>query len=278
MVIRKYRPPMAKKRTPAPEPQPANLSAQEIKTAIPKLERRLRELQGVEFDNIEPGFIARLDRLQTKLDGTLVEIFGANTLDYHRHRVYEFSYDVPMTMGQKYSEREMAGYYEKPLSEAASKVETVLDILREQLEDMGETTGRRALQAYQGLELHPEIALAASNLYRDEHYANAIEEAVKALNALVRLRSGVDDLDGSALMKKVFSPKKPVLQFNAMADESDENEQEGFMMMFCGAVAGLRNPRAHKLIEDDPERALEFIAFVSLLAKLLDGAKKVPPQ
>jgi hypothetical protein len=45
-------------------------------------------------------------------------------------------------------------------------------------------------------------------------------------------------------------------------------------MLFSGAVAGLRNPRAHRLIKDDAERALEFIAFVSLLAKLLDEAKK----
>jgi uncharacterized protein (TIGR02391 family) len=74
-------------------------------------------------------------------------------------------------------------------------------------------------------------------------------------------------------MTTVFSPKNPVLRFNALADKNDEDEQRGFMMMFAGAVAGLRNPRAHKLIKDDPERALEFIAFVSLLAKLLDGAK-----
>jgi len=46
------------------------------------------------------------------------------------------------------------------------------------------------------------------------------------------------------------------------------------MMLFSGAVAGLRNPRAHTFMQDDPERALEFIAFVSLLAKLLDGATK----
>jgi len=45
------------------------------------------------------------------------------------------------------------------------------------------------------------------------------------------------------------------------------------MMLFSGAVSGLRNPRAHSFIDDDPERALEFIAFVSLLAKLLDKAK-----
>jgi uncharacterized protein (TIGR02391 family) len=64
------------------------------------------------------------------------------------------------------------------------------------------------------------------------------------------------------------------LKFNDLADQSERDEQKGFMMLFNGAVAGIRNPRAHKLIKDDPERALEFIAFVSLLAKLLDGAKK----
>jgi hypothetical protein len=46
------------------------------------------------------------------------------------------------------------------------------------------------------------------------------------------------------------------------------------MMMFSGAVAGLRNPRAHKIIKDDPVMALAFIAFVSLLANLADRATK----
>jgi uncharacterized protein (TIGR02391 family) len=123
------------------------------------------------------------------------------------------------------------------------------------------------------LELHPEIARAASTLYLNGHYANAIEDAVKALNNLVRLRSG-SDKDGTALMESVFNPKNPTLKFNALADESDQNEQKGFMMMFSGAVAGLRNPRAHKIIHDDPESALEFIAFISLLAKLVDKAKR----
>jgi uncharacterized protein (TIGR02391 family) len=134
----------------------------------------------------------------------------------------------------------------------------------------------RALRAYEGLDLHPDIADAASGLYVDGHYAAAIEAAVKALNARVRLRSG-EEIDGTTLMERVFSPKAPILRFNDLRDESDQNEQKGFMMMFSGSVAGLRNPRAHKLIKDDPERALELIAFVSLLAKLLDGAKKGPP-
>jgi uncharacterized protein (TIGR02391 family) len=75
-------------------------------------------------------------------------------------------------------------------------------------------------------------------------------------------------------MQRAFSASNPVLKFNSLADDFDRDEQVGFMMMFSGAVVGLRNPRAHKLIKDDAERALEFIAFISLLAKLLDGAAK----
>ena len=46
------------------------------------------------------------------------------------------------------------------------------------------------------------------------------------------------------------------------------------MMLFPGAVAGLRSSKAHKLIQHDPERGFEFIVFISFLAKLVDEAKQ----
>jgi uncharacterized protein (TIGR02391 family) len=156
---------------------------------------------------------------------------------------------------------------------AIALLHSEIALLKEQMGENGAPTSR-AIRAYSSLDLHPEIARAASGLYGDGHYANAIEDAVKALNAFVRMRSGVE-LDGAALMQKVFSPNSPVLRFNDLADQNDKDEQLGFMMMLSGAVAGLRNPRAHKIIKDDPERALEFIAFISLLAKLVDEAVKV---
>jgi uncharacterized protein (TIGR02391 family) len=149
-------------------------------------------------------------------------------------------------------------------------LETLRDILRERMEPTEQAGGSRIIRAYGGLDLHPEIARAASRLFLDGHYSNAIEAAVKALNNLVRLRSGLEQ-DGTTLMERAFSPTNPLLKFNALADQSDRDEQKGYMMLFSGAVAGLRNPRAHRFVQDDPERALEFIAFVSLLAKLLEG-------
>jgi len=64
------------------------------------------------------------------------------------------------------------------------------------------------------------LLAASSELYRNGHYANAIEDAVKALNGLVRLRSGQDG-DGTSLMQAVFSPKNPILRFNELVDETD---------------------------------------------------------
>ena len=202
-----------------------------------------------------------------------MDIFGADTIDYRRYHVGEFWYCV--SSGRGASPQERAKGYQRAISDAVAKVRTAIEMLQEKRSDLGESSAGQALRAYEGLDLHPEVGRAVGKLYRDGHYANAVEDAVKALNALVRLRSGVEHLDGSKLMEHVFSPSKPVLRFNALADDSDRDEQRGYMMLFSGAVAGLRNPRAHKLIQDDAEQALEFIAFVSLLAKLLDSAQKV---
>jgi hypothetical protein len=49
------------------------------------------------------------------------------------------------------------------------------------------------------------------------------------------------------------------------------------MMMFSGAVSLAQKPACPRFVHDDPERILEFIAFVSLLAKLLNQAKQGGP-
>ncbi len=257
-----------------PVKQVANLTPDQMRSGITKLERRISELKILDAKQFKSGNDPAILALEASIDNTLQEVFGLNTAEYDR---YDMAKDLDLT---DYSIDWMGGcegnIYEgitQGRDRAVALLEQAVQSLRERLEDLGETKSGRALRAYEGLDLHPEIERASSKLYRDCHYASAIEDAVKALNDLVRLRSGLS-LDGATLMEKAFSPSNPILKFNDLADQSDRDEQKGFMMMFSGAVAGLRNPRAHKLIKDDPERALEFIAFVSLLAKLLDSAKK----
>jgi uncharacterized protein (TIGR02391 family) len=265
---------------PAAPMQPADLSPAQIQAAIPQLESRIKEVADFQVDSItgwrDPAVIA----IEHAINTTVGRIFGANSLEYDRLKdLFRRSPVGPLfavgsrTIGVP-SAKEIQQSVEHRRQQAISLLSQQVKLLKEQLGDGSTASGaERAIRAYSNLDLHPEIAPAVSSLYRDGHYANAIEDAVKALNAYVRYRSG-ETLDGTSLMQKVFSPNARILRFNDMQDQSDKDEQQGFMMLFAGAVAGLRNPRAHKLIKDDPERALEFIAFVSLLAKILDEAKK----
>jgi uncharacterized protein (TIGR02391 family) len=214
-----------------------------------------------------PGEAARIT---ASVNATIDEVFGEETADVH-----DFYLDAAWFIAMWATEQPAyARQFNAGLRRARATVADAIKRLSERAADADDDAATQVVRAYGGLDLHPEIARAASDLYLNGHYANAIEDAVKALNAFVRLRSGVEDRDGDALMSFVFSVKDPILVFNELKDENDRNEQKGFMMMLSGAVAGLRNPRAHRLVQDDPERALEFIAFVSLMAKLVDEAKR----
>lgn len=256
-------------------PIEAALSHKQMEEAIPKIVRRLSDLDVFDVNSINDRFDPKIGALENELETCLVSIFGANTIEYKRYHSDLTQLDTaPMSYVNDIPMNEVRDGFKRGISRAKTTLESIKKGFLEVLEDGGHSSGGMALKAYDSLELHPAIERAASQLFKDGHYANAIEDAVKALNALVRLNSGIDDKDGSGLMEFVFSPKNPILKFNALSDISDMDEQRGFMMMFSGAVAGLRNPRAHKIIKDDPEMALEFIAFISLLAKLADKSKK----
>lgn len=127
---------------------------------------------------------------------------------------------------------------------------------------------------YKDLRLHPRIKEASKSLFESKHYAQSIFEAHKELGNFVRERSGVNDY-GQSLMSKVFKKDNPILKINELETDSDEDEQEGFMFLFMGAMRGIRNPKAHdRVIQEDPYRALKYIAFASLLAERVEESEK----
>lgn len=256
----------------------ANIPISDIPNAIEKLERRISELKQVARCGLSKhdDFVNAARSLTAKIDATLETVFTRQSIEFSRSLIDQSDF-IPLKGMGRASDTETALAFVAGTIKVTLKLRTEIEILREKMKDGEDDAHQRILRAYEGLILQPSIAEAASDRYRAGHYSDAIEAAVKALNNLVRLKSGLDE-DGSTLMQKGFGGAAPLLRFNDLADKNDEDEQKGFMMMFSGAVAGLRNPRAHKLMKDDPERALEFIAFVSLLAKPLDGAKKGPPK
>ncbi len=255
-----------------PEFESANLSIHQIKAAQPKLKRRINELKEIDVKALRVDDLA-IAALESRLDTFLTDTFGVNTIEYNRYRSVRHLYSGSLFTHRRLSEREYQDGISDGIKEAIAKLESINLDFQEKLEDAGEDSSARAIRAYEGLELQPEIEKAAGQLFHNGHYSNAVEDAVKALTEIVRAKSGVND-DGDSLMRKVFSVNNPILKINQLADESDKSEQRGCMELFSGAVAAFRNPRAHKIIEDEPERALEIIAFVSLLAKLVDESRK----
>ena len=148
--------------------------------------------------------------------------------------------------------------------EENTSLRPIIEILGEELHIS------KARRAFGDLDLHPEIADRCSKLFVDGHYADAVETSCKVLEILVKNRSNRKDLRGTSLMQLVFSQQSPILKFNERQDESEKSEQKGMMFLFAGAMLAIRNPRAHGLVQDDPENAVAYISFISMLAKSLD--------
>ena len=263
---------MARKSQP-PSPQPADLGPAEMKAALPKLLRRVEELKSVDVSQVQKRGDPTLNALEHKMDATLIEIFGNDTVEYQRYRVRSLD-TAPIYVGSPASPQEVREGYQRGIERALTNLQTIIDLFHEKLADLGETPAGQAIKAFSETALHPEVERAVAKLFKDGHYANAVEDTCKVLDGLVKLRSGILDQSGTDLMLRVFSPKNPVLRFNSLQTETDRSEQQGMMHLFAGAMLAFRNPRAHQIIQDHPERALEIITFLSLLAKLLDNAER----
>lgn len=133
----------------------------------------------------------------------------------------------------------------------------------------------RLMLAYIG-HLHPYIATGCSKLFVDEHYAQAVEEAAKAVFQYLREATGLT-LDGAALAQQSFSLKSPILAFSDLSDETKKNEQLGFMEMLAAFAKGVRNPLAHTHgKQEEQQKAFEYLCLASLFCRRIDDAAPKP--
>jgi uncharacterized protein (TIGR02391 family) len=246
------------------------LTPEAIEVGIRKLNRRIEEVKAlaggtIRFDD------ARVESATRNIKADLIEIFGKGSQEYRAHGAHSVGYP---TSNYGLSEGELHRDFLLGLPNTVLMLGTLIKRLEEKREDLGGDLTARVQASFAGLELHPRIAGACAELYRGGHYRNAVLDASVALVNLVKEKSRRHDLDGAGLMSLVFTKNKPILAFNDLKDRTDEDEQEGMMHLFVGAVLALRNPRAHALLNDSPELALEYIALISLLAKRVDESKR----
>lgn len=256
-----------------PEIREARLSSDAMRAALPKIARRIEELEKFDVNGINQRFDPQVQALEHKYDDTLVEVFGKDTVEYQRYRMHDFD-TAPLVMGEPQPIHVVREGLTRGITRALSNLTTIRELFEEKIGDLETSSDGRALISLDSVDLHPQIRDAVYKLFKDGYYANAVEDGCKTLDALVKIKSGRHDLSGTELMQVVFSPKNPILKFSELKSETDTSEQQGMMFLYSGAMLALRNPRAHQIIQDHPESAFELIVFINHLTKSLDRAKK----
>jgi uncharacterized protein (TIGR02391 family) len=167
-----------------------------------------------------------------------------------------------------------SGQFAQAEQKATRRGAIVLQALTEQLKRKEADTGQSVFEPASILDrLHPSIRGASGKLYLDGHFGSAIFEAFKAVEARVRDLSGLDET-GRSLMVSAFNENNPTLPLNHLNTRTEIDEQEGFRFIFMGASQGIRNPKAHDIVEqEDPERTLDYLSLASLLMRRLDDAE-----
>jgi uncharacterized protein (TIGR02391 family) len=157
------------------------------------------------------------------------------------------------------------------INEIRSQIIAKLIRLRKELSERSIAVGVNPDTPRDLIHLHPIVQKTAGELYKNGHYRQAILDTYIALVDAVKVKSTRYDIDNSPLMQAVFSAKRPVLKVS-----NDQDEQMGFMWLFSGAVMAIRNPKAHKLIEQkDTQRTIEWLSFASVLLRVLDEAELI---
>jgi uncharacterized protein (TIGR02391 family) len=135
-----------------------------------------------------------------------------------------------------------------------------------ELVDMSDFDARR---------FHPEVVAHSRDLFLKGHYFHAVFEAAKAYNAAVKMKSGLTELDGQALMNKVFSSQKPIIWITSCTTETEKNIQDGYRFIAAGLMSAVRNPTAHEPAMSFPigrEDTLDILSLISYLFRWLDKA------
>jgi predicted nucleotide-binding protein len=116
---------------------PADLSPEQIRRAIPRIERRIAELKALDFSTMPQRGGALVQGIRVSIEQTLEEIFGAYSTEYQRYNSAARLDGGPITFGgyEDYGFRE---YYNRSRLSSVALLEQAVKNLRERLEDLAD--------------------------------------------------------------------------------------------------------------------------------------------
>lgn len=124
-------------------------------------------------------------------------------------------------------------------------------------------------------QFHFEVERSLA-LFEDGHNDEAVRKASQRFINRVQEWVNRPDLDGVALINKVFSADAPLLIFNDRSTPIERDEHDGYRYLAVGLASALRNVVTHH--DDyglDQETAWEWLVFISAMHRRLDQAEQV---
>lgn len=251
----------------------------EGKEAIELLTKQNNEVEKLRKCNLEsPEFIKWHRDTRVAIEN----IFGKDSSNCKDFTNIEYHLRV---RSLRTSEAEYNRRYVQGLNEAEAILKSMIDeIVKYRIETKPRANNHFSVeQLYDAIDLHPLVIQASRSCYMTGHYRPAILDTFISLVDYIKQKTNLD-LDGDNLINKVFSfvfdsakgeiTRYPIIAINELLNQSDRDEQLGFMYLCKGGVVGIRNPKAHKLIpQSNPLHALEYLSFASMLFRRIDEGK-----
>jgi predicted nucleotide-binding protein len=122
-------------RSKQPEPRTAQLSIDAMKAAVPKIERRIKDLESFDVASIRERLDPVVDGLVRKIDGTLQDILGHGTVEYNEYSIGSLD-TLPLIMGGGPNPlSEVHRGYRDGIEGALVKLRTLKELFEERIAD-----------------------------------------------------------------------------------------------------------------------------------------------
>lgn len=121
-------------------PQLNNLTMVDKRNAIPKLERRIKDLNSIDLNAIRKKSDPVPEAVKEKVDLTLQDIYGYDSVEYSRYSVGTFC-RVRMITGYIPTLKEVVAGYKDGIERVVINLETLKGILEEQVADAAQEPG-----------------------------------------------------------------------------------------------------------------------------------------
>lgn len=125
--------------------------------------------------------------------------------------------------------------------------------------------------------MHPTVWNAASALWRDGHFREAVAASAEAVVAMVKIMTQRNDIAATSLWQDVFSeqPPRPGKSRLRWTGKDMQTMNAGLRLFAPGVQMTIRNPVAHGAGQLDEQTALEQLATLSLLARWVEACELV---